>query len=430
MNNFNLCVPTDIRFGKGQIECLPGELRKYGSRVLLVYGGGSIKRSGLYDKVIQLLGKSCSNNDGHSADNERRAFTIFELSGISPNPKISSVREGVKLCRENHVDVLLAIGGGSCIDASKAIAAGALYEGDPWDLVIDKTKANGALPVVDILTISATGSESNPGAVISNEETKEKLELNMPCLYPRLSICDPTYLYTLPAKQTAAGVADIIAHVFEQYFQPNDEAYITDRISEAVLKTCFHYGSIALKEPENYEARSNLMWAATLGLNHILTVGKGGAWSCHPIEHELSAFYDVTHGYGLAVITPAWMRYVLSSKTKDRFAMYAENVWEITEESLEESGAHTDGEVSGMNHTVHDNLDKRDFTMEIAKAGIEKTAEFFRSMGLPTKLSDMGIGDEHFSEMAIEAERISKIATRAYAHLTADDIVRIFEMCR
>ena len=239
---------------------------------------------------------------------------------------------------------------------------------------------------------------------------------------------DPGNAYSVPYQGGVGAIAVNTAKVdldIDSYDDLFDSA-----LKNSLVVLDDYRAVIALKEPENYEARSNLMWAATLGLNHILTVGKGGAWSCHPIEHELSAFYDVTHGYGLAVITPAWMRYVLSSKTKDRFAMYAENVWEITEESLEESGAHTDGEVSGMNHTVHDNLDKRDFTMEIAKAGIEKTAEFFRSMGLPTKLSDMGIGDEHFSEMAIEAERISKIATRAYAHLTADDIVRIFEMCR
>lgn len=385
MNNFNFCVPTDIRFGKGQIEGLPAELTKYGKKILLVYGGGSIKRTGLYDKLMELL----------------KDFEIFELPGIEPNPKLSSVRKGTEICKKEKIDVILAVGGGSCIDASKHIACSAWYDGDPWDLVLDRSKVTKALPIAVVLTISATGSEMNSGAVISNEETKEKLEINTPLLYPSISVCDPTYLFTLPEKQTAAGTVDIISHVFEQYFQPNDGAYITDRLSESVLKTCFHYGRIALEEPENYEARSNLMWASTIGLNHLLTVGKGGAWSVHPIEHELSAYYDITHGVGLAILTPAWMRYVLCDRTVDRFAMYAENVWGIT----------------------------GDDKYAAANAGIARTEEFFKSMGLPSKLSEVGIGSEKFGEMAEEAVRTSGVANRAYYPLQKEDIVKIFEMC-
>ena len=385
MNNFNFCVPTDIRFGRDQIECLPEELKKYGKRVLLVYGGGSIKRTGLYEKIQTLL----------------KEFEIYELSGIEPNPKLSSVRKGVALCKEHKIDVVLAVGGGSCIDASKHIACGAFYEGDPWDLVLDRSKVTGALPIAVVLTICATGSEMNSGAVISNEETNEKLEINTPLLYPALSICDPTYLYTLPAKQTAAGTVDIMSHVFEQYFQPNDGAYLTDRLAEAVLKTCVHYGTIALKEPENYEARSNLMWSSTVGLNHLLTVGKGGAWSVHPMEHELSAFYDITHGVGLAILTPAWMRYVLSDETVARFAMYARNVWDIEE---------TD-------------------PYRAAQLAIDKTEEFFISLGMPSTLREVGIDHSRFAEMAEEAVRTSGIASRSYVHLAKEDIVKIFEMC-
>lgn len=385
MNNFNFCVPTDIRFGRDQIECLPEELKKYGKRVLLVYGGGSIKRTGLYEKIQSLL----------------KEFEIYELSGIEPNPKLSSVRKGVALCKEHKIDVVLAVGGGSCIDASKHIACGAFYEGDPWDLVLDRSKVTGALPIAVVLTICATGSEMNSGAVISNEETNEKLEINTPLLYPALSICDPTYLYTLPAKQTAAGTVDIMSHVFEQYFQPNDGAYLTDRLAEAVLKTCVHYGPIALKEPENYEARSNLMWSSTVGLNHLLTVGKGGAWSVHPMEHELSAFYDITHGVGLAILTPAWMRYVLSDETVARFAMYARNVWGIEE---------TD-------------------PYRAAQLAIDKTEEFFISLGMPSTLREVGIDHSRFAEMAEEAVRTSGIASRSYVHLAKEDIVKIFEMC-
>lgn len=385
MNNFNFCVPTDIRFGKGQIEGLPAELTKYGKKILLVYGGGSIKRTGLYDKLMELF----------------KDFEIFELPGIEPNPKLSSVRRGTEICKKEKIDVILAVGGGSCIDASKHIACSAWYDGDPWDLVLDRSKVTKALPIAVVLTISATGSEMNSGAVISNEETKEKLEINTPLLYPSISVCDPTYLFTLPEKQTAAGTVDIISHVFEQYFQPNDGAYITDRLSESVLKTCFHYGRIALEEPENYEARSNLMWASTIGLNHLLTVGKGGAWSVHPMEHELSAYYDITHGVGLAILTPAWMRYVLCDRTVDRFAMYAENVWGIT----------------------------GDDKYAAANAGLARTEEFFQSMGLPAKLSEVGIGSEKFEEMAEEAVRTSGVASRAYYPLQKEDIVKIFEMC-
>ena len=385
MNNFNFCVPTDIRFGKGQIEGLPAELTKYGKKILLVYGGGSIKRTGLYDKLMELF----------------KDFEIFELPGIEPNPKLSSVRRGTEICKKEKIDVILAVGGGSCIDASKHIACSAWYDGDPWDLVLDRSKVTKALPIAVVLTISATGSEMNSGAVISNEETKEKLEINTPLLYPSISVCDPTYLFTLPEKQTAAGTVDIISHVFEQYFQPNDGAYITDRLSESVLKTCFHYGRIALEEPENYEARSNLMWASTIGLNHLLTVGKGGAWSVHPMEHELSAYYDITHGVGLAILTPAWMRYVLCDRTVDRFTMYAENVWGIT----------------------------GDDKYAAANAGLARTEEFFKSMGLPAKLSEVGIGSEKFEEMAEEAVRTSGVASRAYYPLQKEDIVKIFEMC-
>ncbi len=385
MNNYEYCVPTDIRFGKDQVECLSKEIGKYGKRVLMVYGGGSIKRTGLYDKIYEVL----------------KDYEIYELPGIEPNPKLASVKEGTKICKDNNIDVVLAVGGGSCIDASKHIAAAAYYDGDPWDLVMDKTKVTEALPVFTVLTICATGSEMNPGAVISNEDTKEKLELNHPLLYPKLSVCDPTYLYTLPGAQTAAGTADIISHIFEQYFQPNDGAYITDRLSEAALKTCFKYGPIAMEDPKNYEARSNLMWTSSIALNHLFTFGKGGAWSVHPIEHELSAFYDITHGIGLAILTPAWMRYVLNSNTVTRFAMYARNVWDIVAED----------------------------DYEAANIGINRTENFFIKLGLPTRLSELGIDDSQFELMAKEAVRTSGLSTRAYVKLDAADVVQIYRDC-
>ncbi len=385
MNNYEYCVPTDIRFGEGQIECLRKEIGKYGRRVLLVYGGGSIKRTGLYDKVYEVL----------------EDYDIFELPGIEPNPKLSSVKKGADFCKANKIDVVLAVGGGSVIDASKHIACATFYDGDPWDLVLNKKLVTKALPIFVVLTISATGSEMNPGAVISNEVTKEKLEINHPLLYPTLSVCDPTYMFSLPKKQTAAGTVDIFSHILEQYFQPNDGAYITDRLSEAALKTCIKYGPIAIANPHDYEARSNLMWTGSIALNHLFTFGKGGAWSVHPIEHELSAFYDLTHGVGLAILTPAWMRYVLCDVTVKRFAMYARNVWDVEEAD----------------------------DYYAAVAGIDLTERFFKDLGLPGTLSEVGINDSQFVEMASEAVRTSGLSTRAYVKLYASDVEQIYRDC-
>lgn len=386
MNNFAFNIPTDIRFGRNQIECLPEELKKYGNRVLLVYGGGSIKRNGLYDKVIALL----------------KDFEVYELSGIEPNPKLSSVEAGAKLCKEHEIDVILAVGGGSTIDASKHISCAACYDGPAWNLMMDRSLVKRALPIAVVLTICATGSEMNSGAVITNEETREKLEINTPLLYPKLSICDPTYLYTLPARQTAAGAVDILSHAMEQYFQPNDGAYITDVISEGVMKTVVKYAKKAIDEPDNYEARSNLMWASTVGLNHMLTVGKGGAWSVHPIEHVVSAFYDVTHGVGLAILTPAWMKYALNENTRARFARFAREVFGIT---------------------VSDDV-------EASELGIKAVEDFNKSLGMPASFSEAGLPTDMFVVMAEEAVRTSGISSRAYVKLDKKAVLKIFDLCK
>jgi len=385
MNNFDFKIPTDIRFGKGKISCLKEELGHFGKRILLVYGGGSIKKNGIYDEVMQQL-------DG---------FDVYELSGITPNPKLETVRKGTAICKEQNIDAILAVGGGSTIDASKHIAAGACYAGDPWDLVLDRLKVKEALPIAVVLTICATGSEMNSGAVITNEKTCEKLEINSPLLYPKISICDPTYLYSLPPKQSAAGTVDILSHVMEQYFQPNDEAYITDVLSEGIMKTVVKYGPVVMKEPENYEARSNLMWASTIGLNHLLTVGKGGAWSVHPIEHVVSGCYDLTHGVGLAILTPVWMEHVLGDGTKSRFARFAREVFGV----------------------------KADDDMTAAKEGIKKVREFFLLLGMPSTLSEVGIDDSKFEFMAKEAIRTSGLSTRAYVKLDENDVMEIFKKC-
>lgn len=384
MNNFRYHAYTDIRFGKGQVNCLPELLAPYGKKVLMVYGGGSIHRSGLYAKVKELLNE----------------FEVFDLSGVEPNPKITSVREGAAICKAEKIDVVLAVGGGSTIDAAKVIAGAAYYDGEPWDLVVDSSKIGKVLPVVTILTLAATGSEMNKNAVISNMETNEKLGTSSHDFIPQASICDPEYLYTLPAMQTAAGTADIMSHIFEQYFQKTTTAYISDRFAESLLKACIKYCPIALKEPENYEARANLMWASTQALNGLISSGKGGAWTCHPIEHELSAYYDITHGVGLAIVTPRWMRYILSDETVEKFCEYGRNVW-----GIEESDAY-----------------------KCANMAIDATEQFFKDCGIPMTLTEIGIDD---SKIALMAEDTIKYNDLQYAYVALDkeDVAKILKAC-
>ncbi|MBQ6696179.1 MAG: iron-containing alcohol dehydrogenase [Lachnospiraceae bacterium] len=384
MNNFRYHAYTDIRFGKGQVNCLPELVAPYGKKVLMVYGGGSIHRSGLYAKVKELL-----------AD-----FKVFELAGVEPNPKITSVREGAAICKAEKIDVVLAVGGGSTIDAAKVIAAATYYEGEPWDLVADASKIGKVLPIVTILTLAATGSEMNKNAVISNMETNEKLGTASHDFIPQASICDPEYLYTLPAMQTAAGTADIMSHIFEQYFQKTTTAYISDRFAESLLKACIKYCPIALKEPENYEARANLMWASTQALNGLISSGKGGAWTCHPIEHELSAYYDITHGVGLAIITPRWMRYILKEETVAKFAEYGRNVWDITEAD----------------------------DYKCANMAINATEQFFKDCGIPMNLTEIGIDDSKIDVMAEDTIKYNDLEY-AYVALDKEDVAKILREC-
>ena len=384
MNNFRFHAYTDIRFGKGQVECLPELIAPHGQKVLMVYGGGSIRRNGLYDKVKELL----------------KDFTVFELGGVEPNPKITSVRDGVAICKKEKIDVVLAVGGGSTIDASKVIAGGAYYDGDPWDLVVDGSKIGKVLPVVTVLTLAATGSEMNKNAVISNMETNEKLGTSSHDFIPQASVCDPEYLYTLPAGQTAAGTADIMSHIFEQYFQKETRSFISDRFAESLLQTCIKYCPVALKEPENYEARANLMWASTLALNSLLSAGKGGAWTCHAIEHELSAYYDITHGVGLAIVTPRWMRYILNDTTVDKFCEYGRNVWNITEE------------------------DK----YKCANMAIDATEQFFKDCGIPMTLGAIGIDESKIDLMAADTIKYNNLQM-AYVALNQEDVANILRAC-
>lgn len=383
MDNFIYSIPTKIYFGRGQISRLGEAVSACGSRALLVYGGGSIKKSGLYDTVKELLKKS--------------SVTVTELSGVEPNPRISSVRRGVELCRNNGVDVVLPVGGGSTIDCAKVIAAGARYDGDAWDLVKDPGKIGEVLPIVSVLTLSATGSEMDEGAVITNPETNEKLGTGNDAFRPKASILDPEYTFTVSKKQTAAGTADIMSHIFESYFNNTEGAYIQARFAESLLKTCIRYGRIAVEKPDDYEARSNLMWASSLAINGLLSCGAGAAWSVHPMEHELSAFYDITHGVGLAILTPHWMEYVLSDKTVGKFAEYGENVW-------------------GLAHA--------DDPYETAREAIRKTRGYFVSLGIPSTLREVGIGEDKLEIMARRAAE--KGLKYGYVPLGAEDVLNIY----
>ena len=386
MLNFTHAIPTKLYFGKGQIEKLDAALRGFGKNVLLAYGGGSIKKTGLYDMVTGIL------KDG--------GFTVTELSGIEPNPRIGSVRRGVELCKENKIDVILAVGGGSTIDCCKAIAAGVFYDGDLWEMVANRHGILKALPLVDILTLAATGSEFDNCGVISNPETNEKLG-NL-YTFPAVSICDPTYTYSVSAYQTAAGTADIMSHIFEGYFSRTPDSSLSDYIAEGILKTAIKYLPVALAEPTNYEARANLMAIASVACSGIPAYGKRGTgWPCHQMEHELSAFYDITHGVGLAILTPRWMRFILKKDPTCawRFVRFAKNVW---------------------------GLDGDDETL--AEAGIVALENFFREAGIPTTLSEIGIGTEHFAEMAAHANRGGYLKN-AFVPLTNEDIVQIFQDC-
>ncbi len=384
MKNFNYSIPTEIFFGEGQIKVLPEQIKKHGSKVLIVYGGGSIKKNGVYNKVVELL--------------DSNEIKFWELSGVDPNPRITSVRKGIELCRENNIEFILPVGGGSSIDCSKVIAAGYYYEGEPWDIVLDPSKISNALPIGTILTLAATGSEMNAGAVITNMDTNQKLGTGNPSMKPKFSILDPTYTFTVPKNQTAAGTVDIMSHVFENYFSSTKGAYVQNRLSEAIIKTCIHYGKIALDEPENYEARANLMWSSSLALNGLLGYGKESRWSVHPMEHELSAYYDITHGVGLGILTPYWMEYVLNENTVENFVEYGINVWGI-----------------------NPNGDK----FSIAKAAIEKTKEFFVSLGIPMHLKEVGIGEEKLHIMAKAATKHGSLGL--FRPLDENDVLNIYK---
>lgn len=362
--------PTRILFGKGRIEEVGREASNFGRRVLMVMGGGSVKRSGLYDRVLLGL--------------KAKGLEVFELSGVEPNPRLTTINAGIELCRKHGIDLLLPVGGGSTIDAAKAMAAGALYEGDVWDFAIGKAKVSQALPIGVVLTLAATGSEANGNSVISHWELHEKRAIKSPLLFPRFSVLDPEVTFSVPADQTAFGAVDIMAHVFEQYFNPpGAEGLLQERMCEAVLATIVRVAPVCLAQPHNYEARAEFMWSGTIALNSLLAMGARTDWASHGIEHSLSAIYDIPHGAGLAVIFPAWMRYVADT-IPGKFAGYAHRIW-----------------------NVPDSGDAR----KDAREGIERTERFFASLGIPTRLSGWNIDGLGIPEMAQKAVAFGPIGS-------------------
>lgn len=386
MLNFKFTQPTEILFGKGQMELVGDAAKKRGAtKVLIVYGSERIKKSGLFDKVTASL--------------KEEGLDYAETGGVEPNPRLTSVKKGIDVARKEKCDFVLAVGGGSVIDASKAIALGAKYDGDVWDFFLRKAAPTDALPLASILTLAATGSEMNGNTVITNWETNDKLPVGSPILMPIFSILDPENTYTVNKWQTASGTADIMSHILEQFFSPIKGAYVQDRMSEAMLKTAMYYGPIAIKEPENYEARANLMWTGTLALNGLLSTGRYGDWAVHAIEHAISAIYDVTHGAGLALITPYWMEYTMTEKNVDKYYDLAVNVMGVP---------------------------ANDDKMQAAKEGITKLRAFFKSMGLPTKLQDFDIDDSRLEEMAEKATMFGMIGQ--FKKLEKEDVLEIFKM--
>ncbi len=385
MNSFIYDIPVKVYFGRDQLCNLGRELGAYGRRVLLAYGGGSIKRSGLYASVVEQLREG--------------GFELFELSGIEPNPRIESVRRGAQMCKDCAIDVILAIGGGSTIDAAKFMAAGACVDHDAWEFFGAGAKPiERALPLVTILTLAATGSEMDSGGVISNPETEDKLGRMARPLLPRVSFLDPTLTYTVSPYQTACGAADILSHIMEVYFTTQHDLYMLDKMMEGLMKTVVKFAPVAVRNGEDYEARANLMWASSWAINGFINGGKRKAWSCHPMEHELSAIYDITHGLGLAILTPRWMEYCLDEERVDKYVSFGVNVFDI-DPSLPK--------------------------MDIAREAIRRLEHFlFDELGLVRTLTNAGVGSDRLAEMARKACRYGDI--RGFMTLTPKDVEEIY----
>lgn len=382
MQNFTYKNPTNLVFGRDTVNELKNLIPADTKNVLLIYGGGSIKRNGLYDRVIEQM--------------QQRELTYHELSGVEPNPRISTVRKGIDLCRENEIDFLLAIGGGSVIDCTKAIAAGVMYDGDPWDLVIKKAKVEAAMPFGTILTLAATGSEMNSGSVITNWETQEKHGWGSPYTYPQFSILDPVNTFTVPRDQTIYGIVDMMSHVLETYFNHTDNTPLQDRMCESVLKTVKETAPKLLNDLENYQYRETILYCGTVALNGTLSVGIRGDWATHNIEHAVSAVYDIPHAGGLAVIFPNWMKHCMHADL-DKLVRLGIEVFDV--------------DPAGKSKE------------EIAKDCIRNIRDFWTGIGAPSRLADYDIDDSQLELIADKA-----MANGEFGHfkkLNKEDVLSI-----
>lgn len=386
MNNFNFYSPTYFVFGKGR-ENESGKLVKQfkGSKVLIHYGSGSVVKSGLLDRVKNSL--------------KEVGVYFTELGGVVPNPRSGLVYQGIDICKKENIDFILAVGGGSAIDSAKAIAIGALYDGDFWDFYSGK-RIERALPVATILTLTAAGSEGSTGSVITHENGMLKRSANSDLIRPVFSILNPELTCTLPPYQTAAGAADMIAHVMERYFTNTKEVEITDRVGEAIIKTIIKETPKALKNPNDYEARANLMWAGMLAHNDICGVGREQDWATHMLEHELSGLYDVTHGAGLAVMFPAWMKYVMHHDVA-RFAQFAVRIWDCE-----------------MDFQHPENT---------ALQGIARYELFMKSIGMPVRFTELGARAEDIPVL-VKTLGLGKRTLGSFVKLTEEDVRKIYEL--
>ncbi|OZT12682.1 NADH-dependent alcohol dehydrogenase [Priestia aryabhattai] len=388
MENFTYHNPTKLIFGKGQVQALTEEIPHYCKNILLVYGGGSITRNGLYDQVMTFL-KSLKVN-------------VHELAGVEPNPRLSTVQKGIEICRSEKIDFLLAVGGGSVIDCTKAIAAGAKYDGNVWDIINKQVVAEEALPFGTILTLAATGSEMNPDSVITNWETNEKYVWGSPGVTnPVFSILDPVNTMSVPRDQTVYGMVDMMSHVFEQYFHNVTNTPLQDRICYSVLQTVIATAPQLLENLESYDHRETILYSGTIALNGTLQMGYFGDWASHTIEHAVSAVYDIPHAGGLAILFPNWMRHVVDHDTK-RMTGLMLNMFDIE----------TEGKT-----------DK-----EIALEGINKLSEFWSSLGAPSRLADYEIGEDRIDEIAeIAAKEMKHGGFGNFKPLNKEDILSILK---
>lgn len=387
MENFNFYSPTDFVFGKGTENVCGKYVKKYGgSKVLIHYGSGSVVRSGLLDRVKKSL--------------EAEGISYVELGGVQPNPRDTKIYEGIDICRKEGVDFVLSVGGGSCIDSSKGIALGYYYDGDFWDFYGTGKPVEKALPIGTVLTIAAAGSEGSGASVVTKEEGMLKRDVGSDKLRPKFSILNPELTCTLPAYQTACGATDIMAHVFERYFTNTPEVEITDRLCEAVLLTMVKETPRVIADPNNYEARANIMWAGTVAHNDIVGVGRSQDWNSHKIEHELSGLYDVAHGAGLAVVMPAWMEFVYKHDV-DRFVKMATRVFgcELDEANPENT----------------------------AKAGIKAFRQFLHDIGMPINFEELGAKEEDIPVL-VEKLGVGEGRTGGFVSLTSADVAAIYKI--